>query len=511
MKLVLNNLGIEALNNGASTGNEWIKTTGGETASYSPADGSLIAKVTNATLDDYEQILRKAQQAYRAWRIIPAPKRGEVVRLIGEALRHHKEDLGYLISLEMGKIYEEGLGEVQEMIDICEFAVGQSRLLNGATMHSERQFHRMYDQYHPIGIVGIITSFNFPVAVWGWNSMLAAIAGDVVIWKPSSKTPLCAIAVQKIISKTLVACGVPEGVFNLIIAKSNVLGDNFAADRRIPLISVTGSTAVGKKVASIVGTRLGKTILELGGNNAVIISEYADLDMTLQSVVFGAVGTCGQRCTSTRRLIVQENVYDEVKERLLAAYKSITNRIGNPLEKNTLIGPLVDEYAVQNFKNALVEVQHEGGKILFGGQILSGGNFMSGNYVVPAIVEAENHFNKVQEETFAPIVYLIKYKTIEEAIELNNAVPQGLSSCIFTGNLIESEKFLSETGSDCGIANVNLGTSGAEIGGAFGGEKDTGGGRESGSDAWKAYMRRQTNTINFSGQTALAQGITFDF
>jgi aldehyde dehydrogenase (NAD+) len=369
----------------------------------------------------------------------------------------------------------------------------------------------MYDQYHPLGIVGVITSFNFPVAVWGWNSMLAAIAGDVVIWKPSSKTPLTAIAVQKIISETLVACNVPEGVFNLIIAKSDVLGDNFAADKRIPLISVTGSTAVGKRVASIVGQRLGKTILELGGNNAVIISEHADLDMTLQSVVFGAVGTCGQRCTSTRRLIVQEKVYETVKERLISAYSSITDRIGNPLDKSTLIGPLVDEHSVANFKKALVEVQHEGGKILFGGQVLNGGNYSSGNYVVPAIVEAENHYKMVQEETFAPIIYLIKYKTIEEAIELNNGVPQGLSSCIFTENLVESEKFLSETGSDCGIANVNLGTSGAEIGGAFGGEKDTGGGRESGSDAWKAYMRRQTNTINFSGQTALAQGITFDF
>lgn len=507
----LTKLGIESVNNGASTGAKWLTTHGTETASYSPADGLLIAKVKNATSEDFETLMKKAQQAYLEWRIVPAPKRGEVVRQIGEALRRHKEDLGYLVSLEMGKIYEEGLGEVQEMIDICEFAVGQSRLLNGATMHSERPFHRMYDQYHPLGIVGVITSFNFPVAVWGWNSMLAAIAGDVVIWKPSSKTPLCAIAVQKIIAETLVACQVPEGVFNLIIAKSDVLGDNFAADKRIPLISVTGSTAVGKRVASIVGQRLGKTILELGGNNAVIISEHANLDMTLQSVVFGAVGTCGQRCTSTRRLIVHEKVYENVKERLISAYSSITDRIGNPLDKGTLIGPLVDELSVANFKKALVEVQQEGGKILFGGQVLSGGNFSSGNFVVPAIVEAENHYKMVQEETFAPIVYLIKYKTIEEAIALNNGVPQGLSSCIFTENLVESEKFLSETGSDCGIANVNLGTSGAEIGGAFGGEKDTGGGRESGSDAWKAYMRRQTNTINFSGQTALAQGITFDF
>jgi len=511
MTLDLKLLGIEAINPGVSTGSEWLDTKGEETASYSPVDGSLIAKVRNATLEDYELLVAKAQEAYLKWRIIPAPKRGEVVRQIGEALREKKAELGYLVSLEMGKIYEEGLGEVQEMIDICEFSVGQSRLLNGATMHSERPFHRMYDQYHPIGIVGIITSFNFPVAVWGWNAMLAAIAGDVVIWKPSSKTPLCALAVQKIIAETLRINNVPEGVFNMIVAKSNVLGDNFAADRRISLMSVTGSTAVGRKVAAIVGKRLGKTILELGGNNAVVISKHADLDMTLQSVVFGAVGTCGQRCTSTRRLIIHESVYETVKDRLVAAYNSISDRIGNPLDKETLVGPLVDGIAVKNFLHAIDEVQKEGGKLAFGGTSLSGENYPNGNYVLPAIVEAENHYLMVQEETFAPIVYLIKYKTIEEAIAFNNNVPQGLSSCIFTENLVEAEKFLSETGSDCGIANVNLGTSGAEIGGAFGGEKDTGGGRESGSDAWKAYMRRQTNTINFSGQTALAQGITFDF
>ncbi len=511
MKLDLRELGIETVNPGASTGSEWLDTKGDETASYSPIDGSLIAKVTNATIKDYEHLVAKAQEAYLKWRIIPAPKRGLVVHQIGEALRANKEKLGFLVSLEMGKIYEEGLGEVQEMIDICEFAVGQSRLLNGATMHSERPFHRMYDQYHPIGIVGIITSFNFPVAVWGWNAMLAAIAGDVVIWKPSSKTPICALAVQKIIAQTLRNNNVPEGVFNMIIAKSSVLGDNFAADKRIPLLSVTGSTAVGKRVATIVGKRLGKTILELGGNNAVIISKFADLDITLQSVVFGAVGTCGQRCTSTRRLIIHESIYETVKTRLVAAYQSISDRIGDPLEKGILIGPLVDGTAVANFLHAIAEVQKEGGNLAFGGISLSGANYPNGNYVLPAIVEAKNHYKLVQEETFAPIVYLIKYSTIEDAINLNNQVPQGLSSCIFTENLVEAEKFLSETGSDCGIANVNLGTSGAEIGGAFGGEKDTGGGRESGSDAWKAYMRRQTNTINFSGQTALAQGITFDF
>ena len=511
MRIDLKKLGIELTNSGACTGSEWMDTKGEETPSFSPIDGSLIAKVKNATLEDYEHLLAKAQDAYLKWRIVPAPKRGEVVRQIGEALREKKAELGFLVSLEMGKIYEEGLGEVQEMIDICEFSVGQSRLLNGATMHSERPFHRMYDQYHPIGIVGIITSFNFPVAVWGWNAMLAAIAGDVVIWKPSSKTPLCALAVQKIIAETLKANNVPEGVFNMIIAKSSVLGDNFAADKRIPLISVTGSTIVGRRVAAIVGKRLGKTILELGGNNAVIISKHADLDMTLQSVVFGAVGTCGQRCTSTRRLIIHESVYETVKERLVAAYNSISDRIGDPLEKETLVGPLVDGTAVNNFSHAIEEVQKEGGKLVFGGTSLKGEKYPNGNYVMPAVIEAENHYNMVQEETFAPIVYLIKFKTIEEAIALNNHVPQGLSSCIFTENLVEAETFLSETGSDCGIANVNLGTSGAEIGGAFGGEKDTGGGRESGSDAWKAYMRRQTNTINFSGQTALAQGITFDF
>jgi aldehyde dehydrogenase (NAD+) len=511
MKFTLRDLGIEPVNSGACTGNGWLETHGEETASYSPIDGTVIAKVKNATMDNYEHLMTKAQEAYLKWRVIPAPKRGEVVRQICDALRKKKEALGYLISLEMGKIYEEGLGEVQEMIDICEFAVGQSRLLNGATMHSERPFHRMYDQYHPIGIVGVITSFNFPVAVWAWNSSLAAIAGDVVVWKPSSKTPLCAIAVQKIISETLRKNDVPEGVFNMIIAKSSVLGDNFAADKRLPLVSLTGSSEVGKRVAAIVGKRLGKTILELGGNNAVVISQYASLDMTLQSVVFGSVGTCGQRCTSTRRLIIHESVFETVKKRLVGAYQSISERVGDPLDKETLVGPLVDGTAVKNFLRAIDEVQKEGGKLVFGGFLLNGEKYPSGNYVMPAIVEAENHYKTVQEETFAPIVYLIKYNTIEDAIRLNNEVPQGLSSCIFTENLVEAEKFLSETGSDCGIANVNLGTSGAEIGGAFGGEKDTGGGRESGSDAWKAYMRRQTNTINFSGQTALAQGITFDF
>ncbi|HOI00676.1 MAG TPA: aldehyde dehydrogenase family protein [Bacteroidales bacterium] len=510
-QITLSKLGITTYNKGACTGTKWIDTNGDRTSSYSPIDGKEIAGVINASIEDYEHIVRKAQVAFLEWRTWPAPKRGEVVRQIGEALREKKEELAYLVTLEMGKIYQEGLGEVQEMIDICDFAVGQSRLLNGFTMHSERKEHRMYDQYHPLGIVGLITSFNFPVAVWAWNSMIAAIAGDVVIWKPSSKTPLTAIAVQNIIAETLEKNQVPEGVFNMIIAKSSVLGDNFAADRRIPLFSVTGSTAVGQRVNSIVGKRLGKTIMELGGNNAVIISEHANLEMAIKSVVFGAVGTAGQRCTTTRRLIVQESIYDQVKDKLLGAYQSVAEKIGNPFDENVLIGPMIDKVAVTAFQDALQKAAQEGGNVIFGGEVLQGNTYGSGNYVVPALVEAENHYHIVQEETFAPILYLIQYKTIDEAIHLNNDVPQGLSSAIFTQNLIEAEKFLSETGSDCGIANVNIGTSGAEIGGAFGGEKDTGGGRESGSDSWKSYMRRQTNTINYSSDLPLAQGIRFGF
>lgn len=506
---ILKKFGISEINSGVTTGTIWFNTKGEETESYSPIDAGLIAKVKNATLEDYEKVMKTAQEAFIVWRSIPAPQRGEVVRQIGEALREAKDDLGYLVSLEMGKIYQEGLGEVQEMIDICDLAVGQSRLLNGYTMHSERDKHRLYDQYHPLGIIGLITSFNFPVAVWAWNSMLAAICGDVVIWKPSSKTPLTAIATQNIIKDVLVKNDVPEGVFNLVIAKSSVLGDNFAADKRIPLFSVTGSTAVGKRVGKIAGERLGKVIQELGGNNAVIIAESADLEMAISSTVFGAVGTAGQRCTSTRRLIVHENVYDIVKSRLVKIYEQVSNRIGNPLEPDTLIGPLIDHKSVKGFLRAVQEVKKEGGKILFGGEVVESAGFESGNYVVPTLVEAENHFSIVQEETFAPILYLIKYKTIEEAIALNNDVPQGLSSSIFTLNMREAELFLSECGSDCGIANVNIGTSGAEIGGAFGGEKETGGGRESGSDAWKTYMRRQTNTINFGSDLPLAQGVKF--
>ncbi|HAN79663.1 MAG TPA: aldehyde dehydrogenase family protein [Bacteroidales bacterium] len=508
---ILKELEINTLNYGVSTGAEWLPTKGTETSSFSPIDNRLIAKITSGTIEDYEYVVKKAEEAFLVWRNVPAPKRGEIVRLIGNALRDKKEALAYLVSVEMGKIYQEGLGEVQEMIDICDFAVGQSRMLYGFTMQSEREKHRMYDQYHPLGIVGLITSFNFPVAVWAWNSMLAAIAGDVVIWKPSSKTPVTALAVQKLIRKVLIENNVPEGVFNLIIAKSDVLGDNFAADKRIPLFSVTGSTRVGKRIGAIVGQRLARVIQELGGNNAVIISDKADLEMALGSTIFGAVGTAGQRCTSTRRLIVHEKVYEQVKDRLIHAYENIAKRVGNPLEEEKLVGPLIDHTSVNDYTHAIDQVQKEGGKILFGGKVLSGKGFESGNYVQPTLVEAENHYGIVQEETFAPILYLMKYKTIDEAIALNNGVPQGLSSAIFTLDMQEAEQFLSGAGSDCGIANVNLGTSGAEIGGAFGGEKETGGGRESGSDAWKTYMRRQTNTINYGKTLKLAQGVKFEF
>jgi aldehyde dehydrogenase (NAD+) len=404
------------------------------------------------------------------------------------------------------------MGEVQEMIDICDFAVGQSRLINGASLQSERKYHRLFEQYQPLGIVGIVTSFNFPVAVWAWNTALAAIAGDVVIWKPSSKTPLTAIATQKIINDVLKENNVPEGVFNLIVAKSSVMGDNFLADKRVPLLSVTGSSAVGKRVGGIVGKRLGKTILELGGNNAVIITPKADIKMAIASTVFGTVGTAGQRCTSTRRIIIHESVYDQVKDSMVNAYKSVATKIGNPLDENFLVGPLIDIHSVNNFRNSVEEVQKEGGKILFGGEVMEGKGFESGNFVMPCIAEAENHYKIVQEETFAPIVYLIKYSgDVQNAIDIQNNVPQGLSSCIFTLDVREAELFVSASGSDCGIANVNVGTSGAEIGGAFGGEKDTGGGRESGSDAWKIYMRRLTSTVNYGTELPLAQGIKFDF
>ena len=507
---VLARLGIREVNQGATTGLSWLDTKGDVSESVSPIDGEVIARVSNATNEDYEWIMNKAEQAFSSWKTVPAPRRGEVVRQIGLALRKSKDDLGFLVSLEMGKILQEGLGEVQEMIDICDFAVGQSRQLYGFTMQSERPKHRMYDQYHPLGIVGLVTAFNFPVAVWAWNAMIAAIAGDVVVWKPSSKTPLTAIAIHNIIQKVLNKNDVPEGVFNLVVARSSVMGDNFAADKRIPLFSVTGSTAVGKHISGIVGERLGNSIMELGGNNALIISREADLEMSIPAIVFGAVGTAGQRCTSTRRVIVQEEVYDQVKARLVKAYEQISGRIGNPLDEKTLVGPLVDKGAVRLFTDAIEKVKKEGGNLLYGGEVLNGKGYESGTYVVPALAEVENHYQIVQDETFAPLLYLIKYKDMDEAIQLNNDVPQGLSSAIFTLNLREAEQFLSGVGSDCGIANVNIGTSGAEIGGAFGGEKETGGGRESGSDAWKAYMRRQTNTINYGKTLPLAQGIKFD-
>ncbi len=504
----LERLGIKELNHGASTGSQWLETKGELLKSYSPGDGELIASVQQGTWDDYQKLMDQAQKAFEVWRMMPAPKRGEIVRQLGDALREYKEDLGKLVSYEMGKIYQEGLGEVQEMIDIADFAVGLSRQLYGFTMHSERPRHRMYDQYHPLGVVGVITAFNFPVAVWAWNTMLAMVTGNVVVWKPSSKVPLCAVAVHNIIAGVLKRNEVPEGVCNLIIGSSRHIGDNFLADKRLPLISCTGSVAVGRRVGRIVGERLGRTLLELGGNNAIIISEKANLDMALMATVFGAVGTAGQRCTTTRRLIIHNSVYETFKEKLVNAYKQI--RIGNPLDPSTLVGPLIDRGSVEAFVYAQEQLVKEGGKVIYGGQVLSGEGYESGCYVVPVLAEAENHYHIVQEETFAPILYLMKYDTLDEAIAMHNGVPQGLSSAIFSTDLLETEKFLSHEGSDCGIANVNIGTSGAEIGGAFGGEKDTGGGRESGSDAWKVYMRRQTNTINYSTHLPLAQGIKFE-
>lgn len=501
-------LGVDQMNDGACTGSEWLKTNGEMISSYSPADGKIIASVSQAGPEDYEKVILKAREAYIIWSSIPAPKRGEIVRQIGLRLREYKHELGSLVSYEMGKVYQEGLGEVQEMIDIADYAVGLSRQLYGYTMHSEREKHRMYEQYHPIGVVGVISAFNFPVAVWAWNAMIALVCGDVVIWKPSSKVMLSAIAVHKIIEKTLIDNNVPEGVLNLIAGSSSSIGDLMLSDRRISLVSVTGSTRVGRHVSQLVGQRLGKTILELGGNNAIIISQHANLHLALLGSLFGAIATAGQRCTSTRRLIIHEDIYPEFKNKLIAAYEQL--RIGHPLNETSILGPLIDADAVNQFLDAQKHITNEGGKIAYGGSVLSGDGFESGCYVIPCIAEVENHYKIVQEETFAPIVYLIKYKTIEEAVDFNNNVPQGLSSSIFSNNIMETEYFLSNKGSDCGIANVNIATNGAEIGGAFGGEKDTGGGRESGSDSWKAYMRRQTNTINYSTELPLAQGITFN-
>lgn len=501
----LSKLGIKEINDGTSTGSNNY-ANGKIIESYSPVDGTLIAKVKASTKEDYEQAMAKASEAFKAWRLVPAPKRGEIVRQMGDELRKFKEPLGQLVSYEMGKSLQEGLGEVQEMIDICDFAVGLSRQLYGLTMHSERPMHRMYEQYHPLGTVGIISAFNFPVAVWSWNSMLAWVCGDVCIWKPSSKTPLCAVACQNIIRTVLERNDVPEGVSCLVVG--NESGDLINNDKRIPLVSFTGSTRIGRHVSKTVAERFGNTILELGGNNAIIVSENADINMVLVGAVFGAVGTAGQRCTTTRRLIIHESMYDKTIEVLKSAYSQL--KIGNPLDSNNHVGPLIDKGAVQDYLNAIEKAKREGGKIIVEGGVMEGEGYESGCYVKPCIIEAENHFEIVQEETFAPILYVMKYSTIEQAIELQNGVPQGLSSSIFTNNMREMELFLSQAGSDCGIANVNIGTSGAEIGGAFGGEKETGGGRESGSDAWKAYMRRQTNTINYGTQLPLAQGIRFD-
>jgi aldehyde dehydrogenase (NAD+) len=498
----LKKLGIEGVNAGTSTGRVYLESKN-QITSYTPVDGKTIANVTTTTKEQYEEVVQVSQEAFKVWREMPAPQRGEIVRQIGDKLREFKEPLGKLVTYEMGKIYQEGLGEVQEMIDICDFAVGLSRQLYGLTMHSERPNHRMYEQWHPMGTVGIISAFNFPVAVWSWNAMIAAVCGDTMIWKGSEKTPLCGIAIQKIVAKVLKENDLPEGIFCLVTGDREV-GEWMTEDERIPLISATGSIRMGKEVAKVVGGRLGKTILELGGNNAIIVSENADIEMAIRATVFGAVGTCGQRCTSTRRLIIHESVYDQFKDRLLSIYENVN--IGNPLEPDTLVGPMIDQLAVDAMQNALKQVEKEGGKVIFGGEVLDRDGF----YVRPAIAEAKNEFEIVQEETFAPILYLIKYKTIDEAMSYHNGVKQGLSSAMFTLNMREAENFLSTHGSDCGIANINIGTSGAEIGGAFGGEKETGGGRESGSDAWKAYMRRQTNTINWSEELPLAQGISFD-
>jgi aldehyde dehydrogenase (NAD+) len=505
---ILKQLGIEELNPAFSTGSNWGQTNSGKAIdSFSPVDGKKIASVQVASNSDYEQIIGSAQKAFISWRTVPAPKRGEMVRQFGEALRANKEALGTLVSYEMGKSLQEGFGEVQEMIDICDFAVGLSRQLYGLTMHSERPNHRMYEQWHPLGIVGIISAFNFPVAVWAWNTTLAWVCGNVCIWKPSEKTPLTAIACQHIIEKVLKANEVPEGVSNLIIGDREV-GEWLSNDGRIPLVSATGSTRMGKAVGAAVGARLGKSLLELGGNNAIIISAAADLEMSIIGAVFGAVGTAGQRCTTTRRLIIHESVYDAFVTKLVKAYGQL--RIGNPLDQHNHVGPLIDTAAVASYLDSIEKCKAEGGKFIVEGGVLTGGEYESGCYVKPCIAEVKNEYQIVQHETFAPILYLIKYNTLEEAIALQNGVPQGLSSAIMTLNLREAEQFLSSQGSDCGIANVNIGTSGAEIGGAFGGEKETGGGRESGSDAWKAYMRRQTNTINYANTLPLAQGIKFD-
>ncbi len=501
---LLKKLGIEPINYGACSGpDEWYRTESeGLLESINPATGDVIASVYQCSTEDYERVVKKSVAAFKEWRKVPAPVRGQLVRKMGDALREKKDLLGSLVTLEMGKIKAEGDGEVQEMIDIADFAVGQSRMLYGKTMHSERRDHRMYEQWHPLGPVGVITAFNFPVAVWAWNAFIAAIAGDTVIWKPSSTVPLTAIAVQHICNDLLEKEGY-TGIFSLVVGRGSTVGERMINDKRVPLISFTGSTAMGRHVSETVARRFGKTILELGGNNAIIVDETADMKLVIPAVVFGAVGTAGQRCTTTRRIIVQKDRYDDLVNRLISAYKQVN--IGNPLDETTLMGPLVDAAAVEVYQRALVEIKKAGGEILYGGNIIDN----KGYFVEPTIVKAQNDWEIVQNETFAPILYIIPYDTLDEALEIHNNVPQGLSSAMFTTNLLHAERFLSCEGSDCGIANINIGTSGAEIGGAFGGEKETGGGRESGSDAWKQYMRRQTNTINWSSELPLAQGIKF--
>tara|TARA_B100000925_G_scaffold265784_1_gene225141 strand:+ start:277 stop:1812 length:1536 start_codon:yes stop_codon:yes gene_type:complete len=505
----LKDLGIGKSNSGTCDGVNWFSLDSTERHILSPVDGNLIASVFETDEKSYEKLIDTSKKAFKKWRKIPAPKRGDIVRQIGNELRLNKDSLGKLVSYEMGKSLQEGLGEVQEMIDICDFAVGLSRQLYGLTMHSERENHRMYEQWHPIGIVGIISAFNFPVAVWSWNAMIAMVCGNVCVWKPSEKTPLSAIATHKIINKILSENKL-EGVLSLVTdCENKILGKKIASDPRVSLVSATGSTKMGKSVAQVVGSRLGKSLLELGGNNAIIISQDANIDIAIRASVFGAIGTAGQRCTTTRRLIIHESIFDSFTKKLVSAYGQIT--IGNPLDEKNHMGPLIDKHAVKMYLNAIDKVKKEGGKTLIDGGVLEGESFSSGCYVKPAIYEVENKFSVVQEETFAPILYVIKYSSLQDAINIQNDVPQGLSSSIMTTKISEAEEFLSSSGSDCGIANVNIGTSGAEIGGAFGGEKETGGGRESGSDSWKAYMRRQTNTINYSDDLPLAQGIKFDF
>ena len=506
IKIILKNLGLTSKQKGCSNGEKWF-SSGGTLKSFSPVDNSLIGEVQMANKSDYNIVIKDAKKAFKSFTKIPAPKRGELVRQLGNSLRKNKSGLGALVSWEMGKSLQEGLGEVQEMIDICDFAVGLSRQLNGLTMHSERPKHRMYEQYHPLGIVGIISAFNFPVAVWNWNTALAWVCGDVCVWKPSEKTPLCGVACQNLWADVAKENDLPEGISCLVTGNYEV-GEYLTTDERIPLISATGSTRMGRIVGSTVAKRFGKSLLELGGNNAIIVTPNADLKITVIGSLFGAVGTCGQRCTTTRRLIIHDSIYEEVKNKLSSAYKQL--KIGNPLDESNHVGPLIDIDAVNTYLNAIERAKKEGGKIVVKGGVIEGEGYESGCYVKPVIIEAENSYNIVKEETFAPILYLIKYNSIDDAIYMQNNVKQGLSSAIMTSNLKEAERFLAADGSDCGIANVNIGTSGAEIGGAFGGEKETGGGRESGSDAWKAYMRRQTNTINFSNEIPLAQGIKFE-